>query len=94
MSTENGHRHVFSLSYAKWPFNDAKRYHQDKVFYKLLWNLQQSIDRYLPAFAESLQLQLADKCGKGTSAGFAEAGALGSPTSVGGAPLCGKALPA
>jgi hypothetical protein len=51
--------------------------------------------RSLPAFAESRQLQLADesakimpdKCGKGTSAGFAEAGALVPPTSVGGAPL-------
>jgi hypothetical protein len=41
----------------------------------------------LPAFAESRQLQLADECGKGTSAGFAEAGALVPPTSIGGAPL-------
>jgi hypothetical protein len=40
----------------------------------------------LPAFAESRQLQLADECGKGTSAGFAEAGALVPPTSVGAAP--------
>jgi hypothetical protein len=38
----------------------------------------------LPAFAESRQLQLADESGKGTSAGFAEAGALLPPTSVGG----------
>jgi hypothetical protein len=30
---------------------------------------------------------LADECGKGTSAGFAEPGALVPPTSVGGAPL-------
>jgi len=53
------------------------------------------LDPFLPAFAESRQLQLADesaiitadKCGKGTSAGFAEAGALVPPTSVGGAPL-------
>jgi len=52
-------------------------------------------ERALPSFAESRQLQLADesakitadKCGKGTSAGFAEAGALVPPTSVGGAPL-------
>jgi hypothetical protein len=41
----------------------------------------------LPAFAENRQPQLADECGKGTSAGFAEAGALVPPTSVGGAPL-------
>jgi len=40
----------------------------------------------LPAFAESRQLQLADECGNGTSAGFAEAGASVPPTSVGGAP--------
>src|SRR4030042_2797717 len=44
------------------------------------------INRILPAFAESRQLQLADKCEKGTSAGFAAAGAVVPPTSVGGAP--------
>jgi hypothetical protein len=43
--------------------------------------------RILPAFAESRQLQLADECGKGTSAGFAEAGALVPPTPAGAAPL-------
>src|SRR4030042_413234 len=35
----------------------------------------------------SQRFQLADVCGKGTSAGFAEAGAFVSPTSIGGAPL-------
>jgi hypothetical protein len=41
----------------------------------------------LPTFAESRQFQLADECGKGASAGFAETVALVPPTSVGRAPL-------
>jgi hypothetical protein len=65
----------------------------DSIFFCLLGRDESRPYNYtlslttLPAFAESRQLQLADECGKGTSAGFAEAGALVPPTSVGGAPL-------